>query len=405
MRVMHLIFGLCLMLASLTVVAQEDPESTEVPLPPIEITIWWPDVIAHDGQGTINPLLIEQTDAFANQMPEVTFEHRLKAVGTTGGIMSTLRTANRAATGALPSLTLVRRNDLVTLQNLTYIQELEGISSTIIGDLDTALALGQIDTALYGLPYMLDVQHTVYRPTEDVSYDNWTFDAVLARNEPFIFPAGRANGINDVLLLQYIQAGGLATDNLIVAEEGLQSIFSFYEAATDAELITGLAVNATTYSWYREDFLAGAYQSGVFNSTSYLDMYAEDSSLQVAPIPTADGETVAFMEGWMWVMIAQDTEERRVATEYLNWMLSTERQSLLAQDIHMLPSRANARAFGLANDVPSDTYDELLENALIPVPDTAIGALGRAIQANFASILTLENSAEDSLEAILEFAD
>ncbi|MEL6527777.1 MAG: hypothetical protein AAFQ07_18920, partial [Chloroflexota bacterium] len=176
MRLMQFIIGICLVLASVSVYAQETPEATEIPLPPVEITIWWPDVIAHDGQGTINPLLIEQTDAFANQMPEVTFEHRLKAVGTTGGIMSTLRTANRAATGALPSLTLVRRNDLLTLQNLTYIQELEGISSTIIGDLDTALALGQIDTALYGLPYMLDVQHTVYRPTEDVSYDNWTFD-------------------------------------------------------------------------------------------------------------------------------------------------------------------------------------------------------------------------------------
>lgn len=405
MRVMRLFIGMCLVLASVSVYAQETPEATEIPLPPVEITIWWPDVIAHDGQGMINPLLIEQTNAFANQIPEVTFEHRLKAVGATGGIMSTLRTANRAATGALPSLTLVRRNDLLTLQNLTYIQELDGITSIIIGDLDTALQLGQIDTALYGVPYLLDLQHTVYRPTEDVIYDDWTFDAVLERNEPFIFPAGRANGINDVLLLQYIQAGGLATDSLIIAEGGLQSIFSFYEAATDAELITGLAINATTYSWYREDFLAGAYQSAVFNSTMYLDMYAEDDTLQVAPIPTTDGETVAFLDGWMWVMVAQDTEERRIATEYVNWMLSTERQSLVAQDIHMLPSRANARAFGLANDVPSDTYDDLLSNALIPVPDAAIGALGRAIQANFASILTLENSAEDSLEAILEFAD
>lgn len=397
---------LCLLL-TISVSAQDEPEATEIPLPPITITIWWPDTLAHVGNGVINPLLIEQTDAFVTGMPEVTFEHRLKAVGVTGGIMSTLRTASRAATDALPTLTLVRRNDLLAVQNLALSQELDGVSSTIIEDLDMTLRLGRIDDTLYGLPYMLDVQHTVYRPREDVDYTEWSFDAVLARNESFIFPAGRANGINDVLLLQYIQSGGLASagDSLVINEAGLTSVFDFYEAASDATLITGEAINATSAATYQEAFLTGEHDAGVFSSTSYLAMYAEDPTLAVAPIPTVDGGDIAIMDGWMWVLVAQDTEEQRIAIEYLNWMFAPERQATFAQDIHMLPSRADARVAGLANNVPTDTYDTLLQNAITPMPDTVSGALGRSIQANFTSVLTLENTAEEAVQAVIDGAN
>ncbi len=119
MRVNQLSLLILLLLLSSQVIAQDEPaEVTETPVPPITITIWWPDTFARVNDTEINPLLIEQANAFLEDNPNILFDHRLKPVGQTGGIMSTLQSAGNVARGALPTLTLLRRQDLLPIIQL-----------------------------------------------------------------------------------------------------------------------------------------------------------------------------------------------------------------------------------------------------------------------------------------------
>lgn len=403
MRVRILLLLILLALLNNNVIAQDDnAEVTETPVPPITITIWLPDSFARVNDAEINPLLLNQSNAFLEENPNIIFDIRLKPVGQRGGIMSTLRSASNAARGALPTLTLVRRQDLLFAQASGYLQSLEGFPSSIQGDLTTALQLGQVNDVLYGVPYLLELQHMVYRPSEDVNYDDWSFSAVLDRNEAFTFPAGRINGLNEVLALQYMVSGGLVDGTgLVLDQRALTDIFNFYEAATDNELITGASLNYTMPSNYLIEFNSGEINTAVLNSSTYLSLYANDDSLGMASIPTETGDPTSFMNGWMWVMVTANAQEQAIALDYLTWMMNTERQAEIAQSVLMLPSRQSSFELGLANDVAIDPYLALLDNAVMPLTDSEIGSLGRTIQINFASILTLESSAEDAIEAVV----
>lgn len=406
MRVMMRCLSLLLLLLSLPIIAQDDAEATETPEPLTTITIWWPDSFARENDNDINSLLLEQTEAFTEQYTNIIFEHRLKAVGQAGGIMSTLRSASDAARGALPTLTLVRRQDLIFARASGYLQSIEGFPSSIQGDLHNALQLGQVDNTLYGAPYLLELEHLVYRPTDAVNYDDWSFDAVLERGESFTFPAGRVNSLNDILALQYIESSNFSSINeaLILDESALSSVFNFYQSAGESEIIAPELLDYSLSNNYLADFIDGDINSAVFNSSRYLSLVAEDDSLAIAPIPTETGTSTSFINGWMWVMVTHDAEEQAVAIDYLNWMFDSGRQAEIARDVMMIPSRESAMLDGLAHDIDPTFYIEMIENAILPLSESEVGIIGREIQSQFASILTGEQSAEEALDNVATVA-
>lgn len=392
------------------VVIAQDAEGTETIDPPITITIWWPENFARVNESSINPTLLLQSDAFASQYNNLNFDHRLKMTGgVTGGIMSTLRSASSASRATLPTLTLLRRQDLITAQSNGYLQSIEGFSSAILGDVNHALSLGQLDDVLYGIPYLLNLQHVVYRPDEAVSYDEWTYDAVLEREQSIIFPAGRVSSLNDVLTLQYIADGGLSNseNNLALDVETLSTLFDYYQTSIDEELLTGEVLNYTTPSSYLATFITGEIDSAVMTSEQYLSLInnaddtSESETLAIAPIPTQSGNTTTLLNGWMWVMVTDDADEQAIALEYLNYLFASEQQGEVAQAVGLLPSRERAITDSLSDTIDTDFYLELIENSIIPLSDSNIGAIGREIQTQFSTILTLEQSASDALQAVI----
>src|SRR5687768_8305225 len=100
-----LLLGILLLLTGAVLAQDTTPSPTATVEPPIQLTIWWPDAFALGSENTIHPLLAEQSSAFLENQSNLLIEHRLKAVGVAGGIMSTLRNARNVAPNALPSLT------------------------------------------------------------------------------------------------------------------------------------------------------------------------------------------------------------------------------------------------------------------------------------------------------------
>ena len=145
----------------------QSPTATLVPTPdePTSMVIWWPEPLSPLDNSDAADLLSQQISAFQTAQGNVEVELRLKAVDGLGGIMSTLRAAGPVAPGALPDLTLMRRSDLQAAVQFGLIYPVgEGISPAVMDDLyPAALALGQVDEQLFGLPYMLEVQHTAFR--------------------------------------------------------------------------------------------------------------------------------------------------------------------------------------------------------------------------------------------------
>jgi ABC-type glycerol-3-phosphate transport system substrate-binding protein len=399
------ILSMILLLLSGSVLAQETGEqNTSVP-ETTTLTIWWPDEIALHEDTKLNPILMEQSDAFLANESNVVLEHRLKPIGTIGGIMSTLRTASNVAPGALPSLTLVRRRDLLTAERAGFIQSLEGnVASSIQGELDTALALAQVDGVLYGVPYLLELQHLIYHPQNGVDYSSWAYDNFLKRETAFAFAAGRAGGLSDVFLLQYLNSGGQLNPDgtLALNETALRTTLEFYEAASDATLIDGFVLNYTSSKDYLSDFLDGNLNVAVFDSTTYLLQHEDNRHLQIAPIPTESGTASTILDGWVWVMLAIKGEEQAAAIRYLDWMMNTKRQSEFSQAVYRVPSRRSALDLGLAGGAAIEPYLTMLENPILPISESDAGSLGRSMQVALSSVLTLEQTAEEATAYVIE---
>jgi len=396
------------LLITVVVQAQEGADLTAEPGEEPQqqvLTIWWPDVLAPPDNEAATVLLQEQIDAFVAAESNVEVNLRLKRVGTVGGIMSTMRTASSVAPDALPNLTLIRRQDLVTAQQNGLLESMEEhIASALQNDLRNVIALGQVENELYGLPYMLDLQHIIYRPQNDRSYESWAFSDVLAREEPFVFPAGRNAGLNHVLLLQYLSVGGRFSNEgtLQLEEEALLALLDFYQQANDAGIIDGFALNYNSPQDYLDAFISNQINVGVFSSATYLELSEDNRNLEIAPIPTADGQAASILGGWVWVLVRTSLEEQTLAIRFLNWMLDTNRQFGYANAIDMIPSLSSAFALSVEANPQLEPYNALLDNAVLPFTENNGGTLARALQDALSSVLTTELSAEQAAQRLID---
>ena len=297
----------------------------------------------------------------------------------------------------------MRREDLLAAVLARLIFPLEGeISSAIVGDLyPRALQLGQVENELFGLPYMLEVQHMTYRPTE-VPNRTLRFEDILNNQITFALPVAQTTQINSVLLTQYLDAGGAlpAGDEFVFNPDALLLILGFYEQAVLNGLIDPAVLNYTSPADYQAALVAGTLDAGVVSSTDYLHLLASDPTLQFGSIPTASVQTIGKVDGWMWVMTTSNANQQALATSFLNWMLNATRQSDYSRSINMIPSQQSALQLWDASPYV-DFVQELLNNALLPLSDSEGGTIARAVQNAMVAILNGESTAEEATNNLL----
>lgn len=375
------------------------------------LTIWWPETLAPVGRPEITELLNEQFTAFNDAEDDgVEVVFRLKRSGTeTGAILPTLRTAAPVAPGAMPDLTLLRREELVSAAGDGLIQPLEGfVNSVIIGDLyDSALALGQIDGQLYGLPYVMDALLMLYTEEPDAG-PHLSFDALLASELPFTIPGARPTGLNNTVLFQYFAAGGTlvsSTGEPRVDPDALLTVLSFYEAAYDNGQIGPDVLDYTSTTAYLNAIRSGDIQNAVMRSDQYINLREETGvDFAAGSIPTADGEPGTVVNGWMWVMVAGTTQQQAVAARFIDWMMQVERQREYAETIYLLPSQELAVRTMDRRLVDPNLMDALLSEAIIAGPEAASGTLARAIQNAFINVITGSLDAEAAAADVIALA-
>lgn len=395
--------------------ATETPEpATEVPLPPTatpsatdagpqRLSVWWPEPLAPLENGTAAEVLSQQLSAFQSENNAINVQFRLKRVEDVGGIMSTLRTASAVAPGALPDLTLLQRDDLLVAAQSGLIQPLAGrLSPAVIEDLpNIALELGSIGGELYALPYTLEVLHAAYPPSMS-ALTSVSYDALLSERIPFMFPAGRTSGNNEVLLLQYLADGGSLSDggSLLVERSALQTTLGFYEQAVELGVVDPLVLEYVRSTDYLDRVSEADGGLGVMSSTQYLELLGSGVDLRAGSIPTDSGMPLTVVDGWMWVLTTSDADRQTQALRFLNWMLDANRQADYTSVVGMLPSQRTAlRQLGYPEYVTF--VGQLLGNAVLPLTEAESGAAARAMQSALATVLTGQRSAEEATRDVM----
>lgn len=370
------------------------------------LRLWWPEPLAPVENEDAADLLSESIGAFRAANPNVMVDFRLKQVdqigmSTVGSLLATLRSASAVAPGALPHVTLMRRSDLLEAASLGLLQPLR-IPAAISDDIQsTALELGRIGEQVYGLPYMLDVEHMAFteRALPPV---RWAFDDVLASNLTYVFPAGRINMLSNAFLAQYLTAGPdlLVGGELIVDAAVLRTVYAFYEQAVAVGVIDASVLEYIRPEDYGPALLSGLVDAGIVTSTMYGKLQARGLELGFGLIPTTTGEAITVLDGWMWVITTPDLSLQALALSFIEHMMQINEHEAYARAVRMVPAQRAALRGAIDPDYAA-FVDNLVALAVLPLPESASGAVARAMQAGLASVIAGQRTADEATRDVI----
>ncbi len=350
----------------------------------IVLTVWMPDRLAPSIETPGGQAFLEVLSVFDEAYPAIQVEVYIKRTSGPGGILSYLRTAPSVAPGVLPDLALLRRDALLQATGESLIVPIEPlVGENLIDSLyPVAVDLGTVNGVLVGLPYVLDMQHVVYRETLFASAPD-EFVEVLESPVTFDFPAAPLGSVNQTTLLQYLAAGGTLIDESgapLLDVAALTRILTFYADAREAGVIDPAVFQITdvseTWGRYRDR------QSGlaVVSASQYLAERDQVRSTGLAPVPTEGGGPVALVTGWSWVMVTRDPDRQTAAMLLLEALMDPASQGTYTRAASRLPSQPAALMVWGEDDRYVAFGDQLLRAARL-LPDEAQQAVvGDAIQ-------------------------
>ena len=199
------LLAIILVIMALPIQAQS-PDDVEV-----TVRIWLPDALYPlDSRQAINS---EFADFEEDSNISIDFRPKLYTSSTNPSydFVKQLELTQNVAPSAMPDLVLMRREDVARAIQLNLVVPLDDQLPIALLDMpDSQLAFGTFNGRLYGLPYLLDVQHMIYAP-DVVERPLLTTQDILDAEIELLFSAnnGEDQIINNMLLLQYVAAGGV----------------------------------------------------------------------------------------------------------------------------------------------------------------------------------------------------
>ena len=376
-----------------------------------QLKVWLPAPLISDESGDAYQLLSAHTAEFSASN-DINVGYRIKDVGKSGGILSSIRAGKEVAPAALPDVALIRRGDFGPALASEYLQSMESLfSSSLLNDLDDGVEFGQVPLesgqTLYGLPYFFDLLLSVYTQQLGTTRSSLSFDDMLADEVAFLFPAARASGLNQTFYLQYLAAGGLMPDNGVMSlnEDALQTVLEFYDALAQRELITADVLTYQTPAAYVSEFAnhLDRPQLAIFNASDYLALIDQQAvNVAAAEIPTADGNGSTVLNGWLWVIVTPDRGRQALVARFLEWMMEPAFHAGFARALYHLPAQPAILDQSLPAAADSQFFNELLQSAALPLPEGEGGTAPRLMQEALGHVLHRDVSAAEATRQVLE---
>ena len=357
------------------------------------IRVWWPDELYPAEDSEAAAILQSQFDLFRQTYNSYTVEIRRKRSHGLGGILASLRTAAPVAPSAVPDLTLMRREDMLTAAQEGLIVPLdEWMPASLSGNnlFSGVRALGEVDGVLYGIPYTLNARHTLYRASV---FDTppQTFADVLSAQTPYLFAANDAP-VSWTVLLQYLAAGGQLVDEngtAALSPDALQTVLEFYAEGEAAGVFTPALLDYAQVQDYWSAFVAGEAHLVTVDTQTYLSHQDAVQSVAPSTIPTADGTPLTMLDGWMWVVTTPNPDHQRQALAFLSWMMRVSHQSAFSEAFGVLPSQV--RALRLWDDQSYADFAQTLITTAVVFPE---------VRRNNVAAVTLQNAVADVIKGV-----
>ncbi len=281
----------------------------------------------------------------------------LKAKYGKGGLLDYLRTAQPVAPSIMPDIVALDVAELEQAAELGLLRPLDGLvaEETVAGLYPFARSAGRFGDQQLALQYIADLEQAVYdRGLLQQPPQTWA--GLLSSQIAYAFPAGNpsppstGSSGGDVQLnfiSRYLSAGGsldAETRQLVLQEEPLQRVLTFYDDARKAGLLPANIQEITNLDDTWTAYVEGAAPVADVSTRRYL---AEQQSLRdsgLVPIPGWSGPAVPVATGWALAIVTPDPERQKAAADFITWLLDAGRAGNWTQAAGWLPASPAALA-------------------------------------------------------------
>jgi ABC-type glycerol-3-phosphate transport system substrate-binding protein len=349
--------------------------------------------------------LIDQIRDFEREH-DVQVRVLLKKRAGIGGLLDFLTTASAAAPSVLPDLITLSASDLYRAAQAGLVQPLDGlVSPELLDQFDFATALTRLGETTMGVLYQADLQHLVYDATV-IEQAPRTWEALYDGDVPFVFvPTAPSDGVNDVILIQYLALGGRLTSGAgqpSLDVERLTQVLEFFQQAVQADVVPESVLDLTDANIAWATYRIGEAGMVQVPASTYLSDRAGLSNTGFGPVPLHITGTTTVGEGWALAMVTQDVERQGMAIALMEHLLSQENNGTWTLDAGRLPARY--ATFEVWNE--DDPYLPFIRNLLAqakpaPNPDLA-AAVGGPLAEALAKVLSGQETPADAAQAAAE---
>lgn len=378
----------------------------------LTLTWWTPEFLSPRAAAPTGPLLAAQIADFeAAHAGRIRLNPILKARYGKGGLLDFLRTAQPVAPSILPDLVTLDVAELEQANGLGLLQPLDGLlPREITATLYTfARQIGQLDGRTLAIPWVADLDHVVY-DRERVAQPPSTWVGVISQELSYAFPAGplpapSAAGLSEdvqpIFIAQYLSAGGAfdpKTRRLILQEQPLARVLSFYRDANEAHLLPKNVLNIANpddaWNVFRQENIALANVS----ARRYLANRDALPNTGFAPMPGWANPVMPVARGWALLITTADPARQRAAADFIVWLMAPERSGAAAQAAGWLPTSPAALAtWGAASYF--EFLDSQLTSAVGPPAGPEYPPIAARLQKAVAAVLKGAASPAEAVQA------
>jgi ABC-type glycerol-3-phosphate transport system substrate-binding protein len=349
-------------------------------------------------------LLGDRLAGFEAQHPGISINVRIKQRSGPGSLLETLTAAEVAAPGTLP--------DLVTLDTYSLSQAASlGLLVPLDGSVDIpeepewypyALASLRFDSMTIGMPFASETNILAFR-TDLYPAAPRRIETLLAEGHSFQFPAGDPNA--EFTLAQYLALEGTLTDSegtAYINAENLTEVLSFYQAATEANILplTVRQLTDTTQTW--TEIQASRAASAVVPLSLFMQEHNPER-LNGASLPTSTDSGIALAQTWSWGLVARSGQSDQAQIELLTHLMDPEFLGDWTQALGMLPP--NSASLAAWPDGPETSLVSSLVTVTTALPSrqarsTVAPSLLEAVEAVLTDALSPAAAAQAAADAI-----
>jgi multiple sugar transport system substrate-binding protein len=374
------------------------PTATGEPAPQ-DLVLWIAPPFSPDAPSPAGSILADRLAEFEASHPRIHIVVRTKDLSGPAGLLDSLAAASVAAPAALPDVITLDPAGLRAATIKGLIAPLDGLVAEPESPewYEHALGTARIDGDVVGLPFAAEVEVLGYDLTR-YPRPPLSWAEVLAGPTPFIFPAGDPSAL--FTLAEYVSLGAPLSDDSgrpALNIQALAEVLSFYGSSRSAGVIP-LSVRQFVSD---EDTWAAVRGQRAAAGTAPLSLFLGqfDPEIQAAlPIPTKGGGGVCFAQTWSWAVVSQDSNDRAVLAELLQWLEDPEFLGAWTSELGMLPPTRSALERwpgGLQRAIAA----RLVSVARPMPPEEVLVTFGPPLQAAVDSVLSGGSTPEQAAQA------